>query len=291
MRTLYRMMMKRLFRDKIMHIAAVLSVLLGIFIGRESTCCGSVYVQDVYFYIGQIFMSALLCFSLGRIYHDGTVRNILIAGYTRTKLYFASLLAALTVGCIYLLLTAGIFALYLIPYYASFDEKALIEAFISIALSGLFCALIASVCCHLRRSQLGGILACFALIFGLYFLGECTGQADRSDDGWYEDWITDTDGRPLFDENGEPVRVRRQRFYMKEPLHSVLMFIHRANPLIGMNELSTALYLDPQWNDAEYEKVKDSAVSSMEARFCVTIPVMILLPLGGGLLFRRRDIR
>jgi ABC-type transport system involved in multi-copper enzyme maturation permease subunit len=285
------MIMKRLVRDNIMRITAVLSVLLGIFIGRESTCCGSVYVQDFYFYIGQIFMSALLCFSLGRIYHDGTVRNILIAGYTRAKLYFASLLAALTVGCIYLLLTAGIFALYLIPYYAGFDEKALIEAFISIALSGLFCALAASVCCHLRRSQLGGILACFALIFGLYFLGECTGQADRSDDGWYEEWMTDADGRVLFDENGEPIIVRQQRFYMQEPLHSAVMFIHRANPLIGMDELSNVLYYNPQWSDADYEEVKDRAVSSMEMRFAVTVPVMILLPLGGLLLYRRRDIR
>ena len=297
MRTLYRVMMKRLWQDKFMRILAVLALLWGVYTGLETGAARKyqyLYVDDFYFNMAMVFFSAMLCFSLGRMYRDGTVRNALIAGYTRVQHYAAAMLTAVTAAVIWFLLTVLPMMLMMLPEYHRLNEKAVIEAFAMIFFCDLFGGIAAALCCELRRSQLGGVIMCFAVVFGLMFLLECTNQAVNGQE-WYEESLTDVDGMPIFDENGNWVRVKRHNFWYDEPLHSVMMTLHRANPLTGISDLSLVFQDSRDWNAEEQTKYRAEldtmALDTMEKSFPVMIPVMILVPLCGGLLFRRRDIR
>ena len=296
MRTLYRTLMKRLCRDRILRFGAVLALLLGIFTAVESVLLGGyqyLYVQDFNFYSGEAFMAALLAFGLGREFSDGTVRNKLIAGYTKTQYYLATMLCAVTVATVYYLLTAGPLALALIPEYKRLTAQPVAEAFLCIFLSNLFAAVTAAAVCNLTRSQIAGVLGTFAAIFGLYTLGELTEQAD-SGQAYHDVTVTDARGQIVFAQNGKPLVIRKKKLIYTEPLHSVLMVLHHGNPITTMGGLSCVFQDSRDWSDAEQKKQRAEldayALEDMHPRYPVTIPVMILIPALGLLSFRKKAI-
>lgn len=296
MRILYRTMMKRLCSDRLIRLGAVLALLLGIFIALSSgliTGFTELYVQDFNFYLGESFMAALLAFSLGREFSDGTVRNKIIAGYTKTQFYLAAMLCAATVAVIYFLLTAGVFALSLIPEYRRLSVQPVAEAFLCIFLSNLFSAVTAAAVCNLTRNQLAGVLCTFAAIFGLYTLGEITDQADGGQ-SYYTENVYDAQGMPVLAPNGKPLVIQKTKFYYKEPLHSVLMVMHHGNPITTMGTLSCVFQDSHGWTDAETEKNRSEldnyALEKIHPRYPVTIPVIILIPALGLLAFRKKAI-
>lgn len=296
MRTLYRTMMKRLCSDRILRFGAVLALLLGIFIAVESVILSGyqdLYVQDFNFYFGEAFMAALLAFSLGREFSDGTIRNKLIAGYTKTQYYLAAMLCAVTVAVIYFLLTAGPFALALIPEYHRLSSQPVAEAFLCIFLSNLFSAVTAAAVCNLTRNQMAGILCTFAAIFGLYMLGEVTEQADGGQE-YHDVTVTDAHGQTVFAPNGAPLVIRKKKLIYTEPLHSVLMVLHHGNPITTMGELSCTFQDSRDWSDAEQKQYRAEldayALEDMHPRYPVTIPVMLLIPALGLLSFRKKAI-
>ena len=296
MRTLYRSLMLRICKDRFLRFGAVLALLLGIFIALESgLACGFdyLYVQDFNFYLGETFMAALLAFSLGREFSDGTVRNKLIAGYTKTQYYIATMLCAVTVGVIYYLMTAGPFALALIPEYHRLSVQPVAEAFLCIFLSNLFAAVMAAAVCNLTRSQLAGVLCTFAVIFGLYMLGEVTEQADGGQQ-YHDVTVYDAHGQIVLAPNGTPLVIRKKKLIYTEPLHSILMVLHHGNPITTMGKLSCTFQDSKDWSDAEQKQYRAEldayALEEMHPRYPVTIPVIILIPALGLLSFRKKAI-
>lgn len=296
MRILYRTMMKQLLRDPVLRPGALLALLLGIFIALDSIIISGfkdVYVQNFYFYIGETFMAALLAFCIGREFSDGTVRNKIIAGYSKAQYYLASLLCAVTVAVFYFLLTAGPFALALIPEYHRLSAQASAEAFLCIFLSNLFSAVTATAVCNLTRNQIAGVLCTFAAIFGLYMLGEITEQADGGQSYSYE-YLYDENDQPVFAPNGKPLIIKKEKWIYKEPQHSVLMVLHHGNPITTMGKLSCVFQDSENWTAAEQKKNRQEldsyALQDMHPRYPVTIPVIILIPLLGLISFRKKAI-
>ena len=66
MRTLYRVMMKRLWQDKFMRILAVLALLWGVYTGLETGAARKyqyLYVDDFYFNMAMVFFSGSFAFA------------------------------------------------------------------------------------------------------------------------------------------------------------------------------------------------------------------------------------
>lgn len=292
MRTLYHTIMKQLLRDRFMQIGAVGALLLGLFIAFDSVS-DDLYVQDFYFYIGETFMAAMIAFCIGRVFSDGTIRNIIIAGYTKGQYYTISLLCAVTFAVLYFLLTAGPFALALIPKYHRLSAQPVAEAFLCIFLGNLFSAVTATAICNLTRNQIAGVLCTFAAIFGLYTLGEITESADGGQSYYYE-YVCDAQGEPICSANGKQLVIKKTKLLYKEPLHTVLIVLHRGNPITTIGKLRCVFQDSSVWTEQEqkqYRKELDSyAIQDIHPRYPVTIPVMILIPLLGLISFRKKAI-
>lgn len=188
----------RLRKDPLFWIGMVLMFLLGVFLmvaGGQNY----IYLDDILFaYLMVIgFMCAIFCsYFTGREYHDGTIRNKLIAGHTRTEIYLSHLIINVTASlclCISTLFSECVFGLFL---KIGFQKNAgqIPGVLFGSALTVIAFCSIFTLIAMLDQSKSASdviciILACVLLFSGLYLM-ETMSEIDQflKEMGTEEEW-------------------------------------------------------------------------------------------------------
>ena len=139
-------------REFWMCVLATLLISLGmIYTGAKSASAlaqrGLIkYLDDYYFqfapYAGAI-MAIFISLFLGTEYSDGTIRNKLVVGHTRTNIYLANFLTCLTGGILITVMwfIGGLPGLYLIGFFEMGLSQVIAYFFVAIGIAASFSAL------------------------------------------------------------------------------------------------------------------------------------------------------
>ncbi len=171
-----------------------------------------------------VIAAALVSFFVGEDYHDGVIRNKLVAGHTRNNIYLSnlicSLLACLTIYVVISLILTAIGSSF-------FENDVTIENFVKFFLLGILTCLAMGSIFGMLSMLIGertiGVMVCMALAFGMLFLCLHTNQI-------------------VIQEPYKNGQVNPN--YMGGVLRKIYELIHDLNPMGQAAQLSSMEYLN-----------------------------------------------
>lgn len=206
MLNLIRTDMKRLLKDKLLWIAAVIGVvfavttpllykllfdlldmgdLLGFMISAKSMYFDAYNPANNFGMIAPIFITVIIC----KDFSYGTIRNKIIAGYTRRSIYFSILISSAAVFTVMMLAQALLTLAVSLPIFEYQDGgfelidlgyfllSTLFELLVSVAIAAMMCFIAV-----MTRNTGLAILAYFAANFILTIIGGITAVAVQLSD-------------------------------------------------------------------------------------------------------------
>ena len=294
----------RIWRDPVSWLLAAAAVISGLLFGLSGR------TDDVYVFPLFIVQAVFISLSLGREYNDGTLRNKIIAGKTKTAIFLSKLLVSLGAS---LVLTV----LFLLPFIplsrralSGIPGEALFWMTLDFFLLNLaWAALFTLISSLISAKGVAGILnlvLIFALIVSAYELDHVVGQPAELP--WelsepvplsqeeLEQLKAGTLSKPFvqdFDENGEvsyyTYSVTEGTIpnpnYLQEPWNGLLRGLHDALPSGPVQELMGCLYRGDNhlWEEAEAPPLKSYPLYSLAW--------ILLLSALGLVTFRKKEIR
>lgn len=182
----------RLIKSKSFWLCAVSTLILScalIYSSADSAAAtmesGFITSLDKYYFqmapfIGLI-MAFFISFFLGVEYSDGTLRNKLVVGYTRTQIYLANFLTCTTAGIIIVSLwfIGGLPGLFLIGNFEMGLSGAAAYFFVAVGFSMAFCAIFVSVSMNSGNKALTLV---FTILLWAAMIFAASGLNDRLDE-------------------------------------------------------------------------------------------------------------
>ena len=160
------------------------------------------YIDGVFFsyvlFIGTV-IAAFMSLFLGTEYSDGTIRNKLIVGHSRSAIYISNYIicfvAAIVISAVYMV-TCVIIGLPLKIFFMTPMEEILITILTALVLcfsfTGLF-TLIAMLCQNKAAVAVICVVGAFVLLFGATFIQSSLSQPEMVNDYYYDEaqdeWI------------------------------------------------------------------------------------------------------
>ncbi len=169
----------RLFRSKAFWVCCIYAFCYGIFMQVmnyiTTTASGEVPLIDNLFFSFSIFtgilLSAFISLFLGTEYSDGTIRNKLVIGHTRTSIYLSNLIVCTAAGMIMCVINLAVSFAVGLPLMGSFDASprlvfsTCIGIIIAAAAFASVCTLISMLCQNRAVAAVINILLIFTLLF------------------------------------------------------------------------------------------------------------------------------
>ncbi len=119
------------------------------------------------------FTSAVFSsYFIGQEYHDGTIRNKLVAGYKRSEIYFSNLIINITVSvcyCGFVLLSEMVFGLFLMKGFGKSEKTISGVLFGSFLVIVAFCSIFTMIA-MLDQSKSASDIICIILTCALLFV-------------------------------------------------------------------------------------------------------------------------
>lgn len=270
----------RLIKNKPFYICLILMAFAGIYLPlsdhRKMIASGAAFGPDKNFFAFNVCMGVVAAFFIsmfiGTEYSNGTMRNKIVTGQNRVKIYFANLITvyiSLIIFCaayIVPYLCAGIPLLGKFRLYSAEQIGIMLVCigFIAFAYSVIFLTA-AMLVQNKASSAVGCIMAAYFLLFGGVYINSCLMQEKYTDDVY-------------IDENGGIVQELHQLNpnYVDGTKRKVYEFI---NDVLPGNQSFRILMLDGQ--DIS-PIIKMEAYSSLTAVCCAAF---------GVILFRKKDLK
>lgn len=277
MRKLLSANLSRLWKDKLywglMAFMAIGSVVFGWMTFR--TAAGSeeaYYIEDILFNLLPMIGFAVAFFvslHVGTEFDDHTIRNKLIVGHSRTKVFFSEygvcLLASLSFLAV-MLLFSGITGYALFRKFALEGQMICQMVFCCVLLTGVFSAMFVGISMNVH-SKAAAVVATVVFLLAIYFLASFVGSALNEAEMTYEYVrITAESGLEFGDMVKNPA-------YVEGIQRSIYQFIYDALPT------GQAIQL----NDLELERI---------SRWPALSAIMLTIFTTAGYFgFRKRDIK
>ena len=270
--------LNHLFKNKIFYVEIILTVILSAFIvfanysPEIQATENRLYLDDVFFTMYQLMgfiLAARISLIVGTEYSDGTIRNKLIVGRTRTQVYFSHLITSIVPSCL-VLIVHGV-----VTYGLGYFLFGNFQMPITEVITALVCALMASIvfsaffvaiainCSNKAITAVASLL----LILGLTFLSASLGNALAEPEMTYDRITISVDGGlQLGDLIANPAYVTG----IERTIYEVVYDLFPTGQLIQIYG-------------------NDFARCARWPMFSVAL--LILITLVGFLAFRKRDIR
>ena len=182
MRKLMSANLSRLWKDKIFRIG-MLTILACSIVNMRSGCRQATldmsefnYTLDHFYFAGMpfigIFIAAFIGLLLGTEYSDGTMRNKLIVGHTRTNVYLANLITTF-IASLMMLAAWFIGGLVGIPTLGTWQmgiSGLMVYIFISILMVAAMCAIFTPICMISTNKAVTAVF-CILLCLGIILSG------------------------------------------------------------------------------------------------------------------------
>ena len=280
MSKLLRANFARVIRNKPFYICLILMAFVGVYLPVTDYCKmiknGAVCIPDKNFFVFNVCIGVVAAFFIsmfiGTEYSNGTMRNKIVTGQSRIKIYFANLITvyiSLIIFC----------AAYVIPYLCagipllgnfrlySMKQIGIILVcigFIDFAYAVIFLSA-AMLVQNKASSAVGCIMAAYFLLFGGVYINSCLLQEKFED-------------RVCIDENGETVQELHQPNpnYVDGTKRKIYEFI---NDILPGNQSFVIM----MWDGADMSRIyKTEIYSSVLSAASMAFGVLI---------FRRKDIK
>ena len=280
MSKLLRANFARLIKNKPFYICLILMAFIGVYLPVtdyfKMIKSGTFYSPDKNFFVFNVCIGVVAAFFIsmfiGTEYSNGTMRNKIVTGQSRIKIYFANLITvyiSLIIFC----------AAYVIPYlctgipmlgnfrFYSMEQIGIILAcigFIDLAYAVIFLTA-AMLVQNKASSAVGCIMAAYFLLFGGVYINSCLLQ-EKFEDNVY------------IDENGEVVQELHQPNpnYVDGTKRKIYEFI---NDILPGNQSFVIM----MWDGADMSRIyKTEIYSSVLAAASMAVGVLI---------FRKKDIK
>ena len=294
----------RIRRDPVSWLLAAAALISGLVFGLSGR------YDDVFVFPVFIVQAVFISLSLGREYNDGTLRNKIIAGKTKTAIFLSKLLVSLAASLVFTVLFLLPFvplahrALSGIPGEALF-WMSLVFFLLNLAWAALF-TLVSSLISAKGVAGILNLILIFALIASSYELARMLRQPAELD--WensapvplsqeeLEQLKAGTFRKPFFqefDENGEvsyyTYSVTEGTIpnpkYIREPWNGLLRALHASLPSGPVNDVMGCL--ERGYNDIWEE----SDAPPLERYPLYSLAGLLLLSALGLVAFRKKEIR
>lgn len=280
MSKLLRANFARLRKNKPFYICLILMTFVGIYLPvtdyRKMIRSGNALSPDKNFFVFGMCIGVLAAFFIsmfiGTEYSCGTMRNKIVTGQSRVKIYFANLITvyfSLLIFC----------AAYIVPYLAAgipllgkfrlYTAEQICVMLVCIGFIALAYAVIFLTAAMLVQSKassaVGCIMAAYFLLFGGVYINSCLMQEEFTDDVY-------------IDENGAVVQELHQPNpdYVDGTKRKIYEFINDVLP--GNQSFSVMM-----WDGGDMSRIYKMELYS--SAFAVVSTAV------GVLLFRRKDIK
>ena len=179
-------------------------------------------------------------FGIGTEFSDGTVRNKVVSGVTKTQLFIAQLISSLTVTLFLLLISVGPYILFgWDSFFRYFSGEILLRGGALLLVSALLLTLISALICQQIRNRAASLLACVGAAFLLLISARYTFRSLRQPEYaavWESSGLENTDASDV----NKIAEIVPNDLYVGEPGRTVLYAAYRLNPISG---ISSALEL------------------------------------------------
>lgn len=267
----------RLRRSKEFRLCAVATLLIAakmIYTGAASASSMAnigltMHLDDFYFelapYTGAI-LAIFISLFLGTEYSDGTIRNKLIVGHTRTNIYLANFLTCLIGGILITIMwfVGGLPGLYLIGDFDMGLSGAIVYFFVAIGITAAFCAI------YVWISSLSGnkaLTVVYVLTLWAAMSIAASGISDRLHEVEYNGGMAMIDGRfVMIEDTPNPL-------YLSGDTRTIFEGLYRLLPMGQAIAMTTAEITTP---------LLDIAAS---------VSVTVVITAAGILSFCRKDLK
>jgi len=270
----------RLIKNKPFYICLVLMAFVGIYLPlsdyHNMIKNGTVFILDKNFFVFNLCMGVVASFFIsmfvGTEYSNGTMRNKIITGINRVKIYFANLITAyvsLIIFCIAYIIPYLCVGIPLLGNFSIYSAQNIGIMLVCIAFIIFVYAVIfltaAMLVQNKASSAVGCIMAAYFLLFGGVYVNSCLLQKE------FEDHI-------YINENGEPVQELHQPNpnYVRGTKRKVYEFI---NDFLPGNQSFRIM----MWEGENISQIyKMESYSSILAAISMSV---------GVILFQRKDLK
>lgn len=185
------------------------------------------YLDDVFFTMYQILgfiLAAAISLSIGTEYSDGTIRNKLIVGSTRTQIYFSNLLASAIPSC-FVLIAHGIITYgignFLFGSFQMPGEQVITALLCALLTTFVFSALFVAIAMNCSNKATTAVIS-LLLMLGLTYLSSAVGNALTEPEMTYENITITMDGVHFGNEICNPAYITGLKRTMYEVVYDFL---------------------------------------------------------------------
>ena len=286
------------FRSPLLYIAAIVSLVSGIYGGEYCTYfkdeAGAVIncpTDDMWMLTAIWAGIILVSMCAGREFSDGTIRNKIAVGHTKGKIFLSEIIvAAIMTGILYLLniVPTAIGGWYFINGIPMFSA---VKWFAGIFLTFEFMSILAVTITFLLSKRAVSVVASFALHFVLYIIVGFTNgyyyNIDEPRSGTQTSYIMYEDGTV------EETEQEFENTYYIEGLPKALVQIeHAVNPMYGLEDALNFSYIaDRSCVEDHVLKQEKNRIRDLNADVWKMLFYCIAVPFFGAVLFRKKDLK
>lgn len=297
MRNLIKARMYAYFHTPLLLIAATVCLGSGL-LGIPNCVFQKEYAQDVtqispiddmWPLMGMWTLGILTALCAGKLFSDGTIRNAISVGYTKTQVYFAEILASLPVTGILFLLT--MLPMFIIGwwYFAWMPLLSAVKYVLILFLSFVVSDFLAILLAFLTTNRAISVVLVFGLEVGIYAII-----------GWLDGYYYNTEPREItlpitYEVNGEEVTEEvtfTNNYYIEGPLKTLVHIEHYCNMMAPVHDVDSFFYVMDFTKATDEEIVEHERSQRRQNYNLLTLTAYCaLFSLGGAAVFRRKNLR
>lgn len=297
MKNLFEARLVAYFRSPLLYIAAIISFLTGMYIGRDCDNHHTGELNSVFLefeapvlFLTLFVMMILISVCAGKQFSDGTIRNHIIAGHTRPRIFLAEALTAAVIAVI-------IFVIHITPtfFIADYFIKELpVRVFIKwtavMLLVFEFVAIVTAAVSFLVAKRGLDLVITITLFIGMSMIASFTYNYYKKIDKPKEEYVTTT----VYYEDGstEEREVLRQNIYYTEGLSKALIRIeHAVNTMFSLSEIRDYEYIKDESQLYADEKNNTQRERQLDYNIIKMLIECIVICGAGAFLFRCKDLK
>lgn len=297
MGSLMRAAFVRYLSDSFMQLALIGAPVLGCFAVLTSNIgMIGMEIQPVWFALILMLCALLTALAVGREFRDGTIRNKLIVGHAKAKVFCAELFAAECITLMTYILSA-------LPFYLATGEYRLemktswqVRIYLLLLIVYLvFTALTVSLS-FATGSSVWAVLGVFGIMALMYAVSSAQEEIIRMSDPetrYHTEYIYDP-------ETGGYTEIQQVRIdFVELPDYSrkSIIWLNHCNTISSLSHFTGYFNEYGQYRggsteeNAKWEKLRENAVNMVTGDIPPQLTIFILLPLAACMYFRKKDLQ
>ncbi|WP_294476876.1 ABC transporter permease subunit [uncultured Ruminococcus sp.] len=284
----------RYIKNPMTQFCLFLSVVLGIYAGYTSVQAqpgtNTLYylVGDAYFLIILLADIILTALAIGREFSDHTIRNKIIIGYTKSQVFLSELLTILVITIITYLLMILPFGIMTANFWMKLPVMGVVRIVILLLLVYLAMISLTTAICFVSCNRTASAIIAILLAFGLYLTDyEIRYVLNQPEILHYETRQYDDDGNETYQKRDEP-----NPQYVSGTKRAVLSVINYCNPVAAIdNCVRFTFYANDMLAEETALQMQENDYPEMNRYFCSLCGVILIVPLVGLMIFRRKDLK